>query len=97
MWVDSLHILLFVFKGRCPLVILLCESESSREFHLFPQELKTELDISSITFNPVAATFLTKAVKNIIQQANSVSLTSSLGKSVSSFASLLRHSDDNYR
>ncbi|OQR79434.1 cell cycle checkpoint protein RAD17-like [Tropilaelaps mercedesae] len=57
--------------GRCPLAISLCETSSSREFKLFPQEIKTELDICCISFNSVAVTFLTKAIKGIIQQASS--------------------------
>ncbi|XP_022649018.1 cell cycle checkpoint protein RAD17-like isoform X2 [Varroa destructor] len=55
--------------GRCSLVILLCETPSSREFKLFPPELKTELGIRCISFNPVATTLLRKAIKGIIHQA----------------------------
>ncbi|XP_028966733.1 cell cycle checkpoint protein RAD17 [Galendromus occidentalis] len=58
--------------GRCPLVIILCETSSSREFKLFPPEIKRELQIHTISFNPIANTLLHKAIRDIIIEASKV-------------------------
>ncbi|XP_071337822.1 cell cycle checkpoint protein RAD17 isoform X2 [Trachinotus anak] len=65
----SLHDYLrrFVRTGRCPLVFIVSDSlsgDSSSRF-LFPREIQEELDISSISFNPVAPTTMMKVLTRI--------------------------------
>ncbi|XP_008282558.1 cell cycle checkpoint protein RAD17 [Stegastes partitus] len=62
----SLHDILrrFVKTSRCPLVFIVSDSlsgDSSSRF-LFPKEIQEELDISSISFNPVAPTTMLKVL-----------------------------------
>ncbi|KAI3372302.1 hypothetical protein L3Q82_022668 [Scortum barcoo] len=65
----SLHDILrhFVKTSRCPLVFIVSDSlngdGSSRL--LFPKEIQEELDISSISFNPVAPTTMMKVLTRI--------------------------------
>ncbi|XP_039660108.1 cell cycle checkpoint protein RAD17 isoform X5 [Perca fluviatilis] len=65
----SLHDILrrFVKTGRCPLVFIVSDSlsgDSSSRF-LFPREIQEELDISSISFNPVAPTTMMKVLTRV--------------------------------
>lgn len=65
----SLHDTLrrFVKTNRCPLVFIVSDSlsgDSSSRF-LFPREIQEELDISSISFNPVAPTTMMKVLTRI--------------------------------
>ncbi|KAM3850280.1 cell cycle checkpoint protein RAD17-like, partial [Diretmus argenteus] len=65
----SLHDILrrFVKRGRCPLVFIVSDSlsgDSSSRF-LFPREIQEELDISSISFNPVAPTTMMRVLTRI--------------------------------
>ncbi|XP_054630563.1 cell cycle checkpoint protein RAD17 isoform X2 [Dunckerocampus dactyliophorus] len=65
----SLHDILrcFVKTSRCPLVFIVSDSlsgDSSSRF-LFPREILDELDISSISFNPVAPTTMMKVLTRI--------------------------------
>ncbi|XP_075934228.1 cell cycle checkpoint protein RAD17 isoform X2 [Anarhichas minor] len=65
----SLHDILrrFVKTSRCPLVFIVSDSlsgDSSSRF-LFPREIQEELDISSISFNPVAPTTMMKVLTRI--------------------------------
>ncbi|XP_010765354.1 cell cycle checkpoint protein RAD17 [Notothenia coriiceps] len=66
---DSLHDILrrFVKTSRCPLVFIVSDSLSgdSSSRHLFPKEIQEELDISSISFNPVAPTTMMKVLSRI--------------------------------
>ncbi|XP_056274991.1 cell cycle checkpoint protein RAD17 isoform X1 [Pseudoliparis swirei] len=66
---SSLHDILrrFVKTGRRPLVFIVSDSlsgDSSSRF-LFPREVQEELDISSISFNPVAPTTMMKVLTRI--------------------------------
>ncbi|KAI4821047.1 hypothetical protein KUCAC02_028999 [Chaenocephalus aceratus] len=65
----SLHDILrrFVRTSRCPLVFIVSDSLSgdSSSRHLFPKEIQEELDISSISFNPVAPTTMMKVLSRI--------------------------------
>ncbi|XP_040898516.1 cell cycle checkpoint protein RAD17 [Toxotes jaculatrix] len=57
----------FVKTSRCPLVFIVSDSlsgDSSSRF-LFPREIQEELDISSISFNPVAPTTMMKVLVRI--------------------------------
>ncbi|XP_040010805.1 cell cycle checkpoint protein RAD17 isoform X3 [Xiphias gladius] len=57
----------FVKTSRCPLVFIVSDSlsgDSSSRF-LFPREIQEELDISSISFNPVAPTTMMKVLTRI--------------------------------
>ncbi|XP_042344307.1 cell cycle checkpoint protein RAD17 isoform X2 [Plectropomus leopardus] len=65
----SLHDTLrrFVKTSRCPLVFIVSDSlsgDSSSRF-LFPREIQEELDISNISFNPVAPTAMMKVLTRI--------------------------------
>ncbi|XP_040051018.2 cell cycle checkpoint protein RAD17 [Gasterosteus aculeatus] len=65
----SLHDILrrFVKTGRCPLVCVVSDSlsgDSSSRF-LFPREIQEELNISNISFNPVAPTTMMKVLSRI--------------------------------
>ncbi|XP_068576902.1 cell cycle checkpoint protein RAD17 isoform X2 [Cebidichthys violaceus] len=65
----SLHDTLrrFVKTSRCPLVFIVSDSlsgDSSSRF-LFPREVQEELDISSVSFNPVAPTTMMKVLTRI--------------------------------
>ncbi|KAF7649947.1 hypothetical protein LDENG_00133540 [Lucifuga dentata] len=65
----SLHDILrsFVKTSRCPLVFIVSDSlsgDSSSRF-LFPREIQDELDISTISFNPVAPTTMMKVLTRI--------------------------------
>ncbi|XP_029295832.1 cell cycle checkpoint protein RAD17 isoform X2 [Cottoperca gobio] len=65
----SLHDILrrFVKTSRCPLVFIVSDSlsgDSSSRF-LFPRDIQEELDISSISFNPVAPTTMMKVLTRI--------------------------------
>ncbi|KAM8885507.1 cell cycle checkpoint protein RAD17 isoform 2-T2 [Spinachia spinachia] len=65
----SLHDILrrFVKTGRCPLVCVVSDSlsgDSSSRF-LFPREIQDELNIGSISFNPVAPTTMMKVLTRI--------------------------------
>ncbi|XP_070689825.1 cell cycle checkpoint protein RAD17 [Pempheris klunzingeri] len=69
---DSLHDILrrFVKSSRCPLVFIVSDSlsgDSSSRF-LFPREIQEELNISSISFNPVAPTTMMKVLTRISAQ-----------------------------
>uniref|UniRef100_A0AAQ5YXJ4 AAA+ ATPase domain-containing protein n=1 Tax=Amphiprion ocellaris TaxID=80972 RepID=A0AAQ5YXJ4_AMPOC len=62
----TLHVILrrFVKTSRCPLVFIVSDSlsgDSSSRF-LFPREIQEELDISTISFNPVAPTAMLKVL-----------------------------------
>ncbi|KAE8291582.1 Cell cycle checkpoint protein RAD17 [Larimichthys crocea] len=65
----SLHDILrrFVKTTRCPLVFIVSDSLSgdSSSRLLFPREIQDELDISNISFNPVAPTTLMKVLTRI--------------------------------
>ncbi|XP_034397627.1 cell cycle checkpoint protein RAD17 [Cyclopterus lumpus] len=66
---SSLHDILrrFVKTSRCPLVFIVSDSlsgDSSSRF-LFPREVQEELDISGISFNPVAPTTMMKVLTRI--------------------------------
>lgn len=65
----TLHDILrrFVKTSRCPLVFIVSDSlsgDSSSRF-LFPKEIQEELNISSISFNPVAPTTMMKVLSSI--------------------------------
>ncbi|XP_063752856.1 cell cycle checkpoint protein RAD17 isoform X2 [Eleginops maclovinus] len=65
----SLHDILrrFVKTSRCPLVFIVSDSLSgdSSSRCLFPKEIQEELDIGSISFNPVAPTTMMKVLTRI--------------------------------
>ncbi|XP_054457330.1 cell cycle checkpoint protein RAD17 [Anoplopoma fimbria] len=65
----SLHDILrrFVKTSRCPLVFIVSDSLSgdSSSRILFPREIQEELDIRSISFNPVAPTTMMKVLTRI--------------------------------
>ncbi|KAM7392183.1 hypothetical protein PAMP_022812 [Pampus punctatissimus] len=65
----SLHDILrrFVKTSRCPLVFIVSDSLSgdSNSRFVFPREILEELDISSISFNPVAPTTVMKVLTRI--------------------------------
>ncbi|XP_068461408.1 cell cycle checkpoint protein RAD17 [Clinocottus analis] len=66
---SSLHDILrrFVKTSRCPLVFVVSDSlsgDSSSRF-LFPRDVQEELDISGISFNPVAPTTMMKVLTRI--------------------------------
>ncbi|XP_035514937.1 cell cycle checkpoint protein RAD17 [Morone saxatilis] len=65
----SLHDILrrFVKTSRCPLVFIVSDSLSgdSSSRVLFPREIQEELDISNISFNPVAPTTMMKVLTRI--------------------------------
>ncbi|XP_034547348.1 cell cycle checkpoint protein RAD17 isoform X2 [Notolabrus celidotus] len=65
----SLHDILrrFVKTSRCPLVFIVSDSLSgdSSSRLLFPREIQEELQISSISFNPVAPTTMMKVLTRI--------------------------------
>ncbi|XP_068617183.1 cell cycle checkpoint protein RAD17 [Brachionichthys hirsutus] len=65
----SLHDILrrFVKSCRCPLVFIVSDSLSgdSRSRFLFPRDIQDELNISSISFNPVAPTTMMKVLTRI--------------------------------
>ncbi|XP_022076457.1 cell cycle checkpoint protein RAD17 isoform X2 [Acanthochromis polyacanthus] len=66
---STLHDILrcFVKTSRCPLVFIVSDSltgDSSSRF-LFPREIQEELDISTISFNPVAPTTMLKVLTGI--------------------------------
>ncbi|XP_061585648.1 cell cycle checkpoint protein RAD17 [Cololabis saira] len=65
----SLHDVLriFVKTNRCPLVFIVTDSVSGDGSvrSLFPRDLQQELDISCISFNPVAPTAMMKVLRNI--------------------------------
>lgn len=55
-------------SGRSPLVFIVTDSKSKTlniSYNLFPDSLKDQLGISHISFNPVASTFLKKALKRV--------------------------------
>nr|XP_046242046.1 cell cycle checkpoint protein RAD17 isoform X2 [Scatophagus argus] len=65
----SLHDILrrFVKTSRCPLVFIVSDSlsgDNSLRF-LFPRDIQDELDITSISFNPVAPTAMMKVLTRI--------------------------------
>uniref|UniRef100_A0A665VUM4 AAA+ ATPase domain-containing protein n=1 Tax=Echeneis naucrates TaxID=173247 RepID=A0A665VUM4_ECHNA len=66
---DSLHDNLrrFVKTSRCPLVFIMSDNlpGDSPSRCLFPKEIQEELDISSISFNPVAPTSMMKILTRI--------------------------------
>ncbi|KAM9360097.1 cell cycle checkpoint protein RAD17 isoform 2-T2 [Symphorus nematophorus] len=66
---SSLHDILrrFVKTSRCPLVFIVSDSLSGDGSVrlLFPREIQEELDISSISFNPVAPTTMMKVLTRI--------------------------------
>ncbi|XP_057687577.1 cell cycle checkpoint protein RAD17 [Corythoichthys intestinalis] len=71
---------LFVKTSRCPLVFIVSNSvngDSSSRL-LFPREILEELDISTISFNPVAPTTMMKVLTRILTHEN--------GKSVGRFS-----------
>ncbi|KAK2837067.1 hypothetical protein Q5P01_014279 [Channa striata] len=57
----------FVKTGRCPLVFIVSDSLSgdSSSRVLFPRDIQEELDISNISFNPVAPTTMMKVLTRI--------------------------------
>lgn len=65
----SLHDILrrFVKTSRCPLVFIVSDSlrRDSGSGCLFPKEIQDELDINSISFNPVAPTTMMKVLSRI--------------------------------
>ncbi|XP_068167072.1 cell cycle checkpoint protein RAD17 [Antennarius striatus] len=65
----SLHDILrrFVKSSRCPLVFIVSDSLSgdSNSRFLFPRDVQEELDISNISFNPVAPTTMMKVLTRI--------------------------------
>ncbi|KAM4607375.1 cell cycle checkpoint protein RAD17 isoform 1-T2 [Polymixia lowei] len=65
----SLHDILrhFVKTGRCPLVFIVSDSLSgdSSSRLLFPREVQEELNICTISFNPVAPTTMMKVLSRI--------------------------------
>lgn len=65
----SLHDILrrFLKASRCPLVFIVSDSLSgdSSSRLLFPREIQEELDISNISFNPVAPTTMMKVLTRI--------------------------------
>ncbi|XP_071394548.1 cell cycle checkpoint protein RAD17 isoform X1 [Centroberyx affinis] len=65
----SLHDILrrFVKTSRCPLVFIVSDSLSgdSSSRLLFPKDIQEELDISSISFNPVAPTTMMRVLTRI--------------------------------
>ncbi|XP_077377563.1 cell cycle checkpoint protein RAD17 [Festucalex cinctus] len=58
----------FVKTIRCPLVFIVSNSPSGDSWSrlLFPREIVDELDISSISFNPVAPTTMMKVLASIL-------------------------------
>lgn len=55
-------------SGRSPLVFIVTDSKSKTlniSYNLFPEALKDQLGINHISFNPVASTFLKKALKRV--------------------------------
>ncbi|KAM3611530.1 uncharacterized protein V6R79_020092 [Siganus canaliculatus] len=66
----SLHDILrhFVKSSRCPLVFILSDSPSGNSScrFLFPRDVQDELNISTISFNPVAPTSVMKVLTRIL-------------------------------
>ncbi|XP_028990751.1 cell cycle checkpoint protein RAD17 isoform X2 [Betta splendens] len=60
----------FVKTSRCPLVFIVSDSTSgdSSSRALFPRDIQEELDISNISFNPVAPTTMMKVLTRISSQ-----------------------------
>ncbi|KAL5278576.1 RAD17 family protein [Megaselia abdita] len=55
-------------SGRSPLIFIVTDSKSRTlniSYNLFPESLKEQLGINHISFNPVASTFLKKALKRV--------------------------------
>lgn len=55
--------------GRAPTVFVVSDSSDNIEFRLFPKDILNQLGISKITFNPVAATSMTKALGSVLDRA----------------------------
>ncbi|GAB0086793.1 Rad17 [Sergentomyia squamirostris] len=54
--------------GRCPLVFVVTETKSKQlniSFNLFPDSVRTEFNMHSITFNPISVTLMKKALQRI--------------------------------
>ncbi|XP_064606495.1 cell cycle checkpoint protein RAD17-like [Liolophura sinensis] len=72
---QSFHDVLRKYKqqGKCPLVFVVSDSASgqSNERLLFPPSIQAELNISNISFNPVAMTLLTKLLTRIANSEDS--------------------------
>ncbi|XP_041094175.1 cell cycle checkpoint protein RAD17 isoform X1 [Polyodon spathula] len=71
----SLHDILrrFIRTGRCPLIFIISDSLSgdSNQWLLFPKDIQEELNISNISFNPVAPTSMMKVLSRIAAQETS--------------------------
>lgn len=71
----SLHDILrrFIRTGRCPLIFIISDSLSgdSNQWLLFPKDIQEELNVSNISFNPVAPTSMMKVLSRIAAQETS--------------------------
>lgn len=64
----------YVSDGLSPLVFIVTETNSKSlniAFNLFPDKLRSELIIDTITFNPVSATMMKRGIKRIVQMVES--------------------------
>lgn len=69
--VESLHRVLKMCRtvAVAPLIFIISESSDKLEHRLFPEVLMKELDITKITFNSIAPTFVTKALCTLLDTA----------------------------
>lgn len=61
---------LYGSEGMSPLVFVLTETNSNTlniGFNLFPDNIRLELDIDTITFNAISKTLMTRGIKRILQ------------------------------
>ncbi|KAH6941710.1 hypothetical protein HPB50_022876 [Hyalomma asiaticum] len=69
--VESLHRVLRMCRrvAVAPLVFIISDSSDKLEHRLFPEALMRELDVTKITFNSIATTFVTKALCALLDKA----------------------------
>ncbi|KAL1475431.1 hypothetical protein MTO96_019637 [Rhipicephalus appendiculatus] len=69
--VESLHRVLRMCHrvAVAPLVFIISDSSDKLEHRLFPEALIKELDVTKITFNAIATTFVTKALCTLLDKA----------------------------
>lgn len=67
----SLHSVLRTCRrtALAPLVFIVSDSSDKLEYRLFPDDILRELDITKITFNSIATTFVTKALCALLDSA----------------------------
>lgn len=67
----SLHSVLRMCRRTAiaPLVFIISDSSDKLDYRLFPDDIVRELDITKITFNSIATTFVTKALCALLDSA----------------------------